>query len=31
VSAALAPVEGRHDIYLVFGGPGIRLATFFIR
>jgi beta-glucosidase len=31
VTAPLAGVAGRHDIYLVFGGPGIRLATFFIR
>lgn len=31
VSAALAKAGGRHDVYLVFGAPGIRLATFFIR
>jgi beta-glucosidase len=31
VTAALAQASGRHDVYLVFGGPGIRLATFSIR
>jgi beta-glucosidase len=30
-TASLARTAGRHDIYLVFGGPGIRLATFSIR
>jgi beta-glucosidase len=30
VTAALAQVSGRRDVYLVFGGPGIRLATFSI-
>jgi beta-glucosidase len=30
-TARLARVSGRHDVYLVFGGPGIRLATFSIR
>lgn len=31
VTTSLARVSGRHSVYLVFGGPGIRLATFSIR
>jgi beta-glucosidase len=30
-TAPLARNGGRHDVYLVFGGPGIRLATVSIR